>query len=74
MTCESPIDQGDSRSYSLTVLLGSHRVKGHEGAERLCKGMLGFFTCGSANQQTHGGQNTPGPASLYEDSFTIPTS
>jgi hypothetical protein len=40
MTYESPIDQGDSRSYSLTVLLGSHRVKGHEEAERLSRPVM----------------------------------
>jgi len=42
MTCESPIDQGDSRSYNITVLLGSHRVKGHEGAERLSRERSAF--------------------------------
>jgi hypothetical protein len=43
MTCESPIDQGDSRSYSLTVLLGSHRVKGTRRSRAPVEGLLGFF-------------------------------
>jgi hypothetical protein len=46
MTCESPIDQGDSRSYSITVLLGSHRVKGTRRSRAPVEGTLGFFMFG----------------------------
>ncbi|MEH2569865.1 hypothetical protein V1289_009492 [Bradyrhizobium sp. AZCC 2289] len=46
MTCESPIDQGDSRSYNITVLLGSHRVKGTRRSRAPVEGTLGFFMFG----------------------------
>lgn len=58
MTCETPIDLGDSRSYSITVLLGSHRFKGHEGAELSMQGGLGFFMFAPTNKSNPWGTTT----------------
>jgi hypothetical protein len=44
MTCETLIDQGDSRSYCIAVRLGSHRVKRDtKGPSLSLEGGLGFF-------------------------------
>jgi hypothetical protein len=55
MTCESPIDRGDSRSYSITLLFGSHRVKGHERAGLSVEGGSAFSCFPRKSSQTHGG-------------------
>jgi hypothetical protein len=58
MTCETPIDLGDSRSYSITVLLGSHRFKGREEAGLSVEGGLGFFMFAPTNKSNPWGTTT----------------
>jgi hypothetical protein len=75
MTCESPIDQGDSRSYNITVLLGSHRFKGHEGAGLSVEGGSAFSCLPPQTNQTRGGpQRWNGwPASASDALYRSPS-